>query len=95
MRTVLNKRSRHGSTKPFVPTVGAEFDVEEAPVIEAQTRGILARAIVGLTGIAVAVTGLYGLVTANFVPVEVVWAVVGPLIGAMVTYYFGLRKDTG
>jgi uncharacterized protein YqgC (DUF456 family) len=46
--------------------------------------------------LAAAVAGIYGLVTGNFTPVAAVWAVAGPIIGAVVAYYFGpQRDDTG
>jgi hypothetical protein len=47
-------------------------------------------------GAGVAISGLYGLATGNFLPLETVWAVGGPIVGAIVTYYFGSqRKDSG
>jgi len=95
MRVVRSKRAASSAKGRFTPAVGAEFDVEEAPVIDAKTRGFVARAIVLAVGAALIVAGSYGLVTRNFMPVEVVWAIGGPLIGAVVAYYFGPRKDTG
>jgi len=45
---------------------------------------------------AVAVTGSYGLVTGQYAAIEVVWAIAGPLVGAVVAYYFGVhRRDSG
>jgi hypothetical protein len=73
----------------FQPRVGLEFDLHEVRVLDARSRGFLLRAFtVGACG-AVTVAGIYSLVTGNFVAIEVVWAVAGPMFGAMVTYYFG------
>ena len=78
--------------KPFQPAIGAEFSgVEE---VEAKTRGFLARIIASVTAIGVIATGTYGLITGNYSAVIAVWAVAGPIVGALVTYYFGPRRDT-
>jgi hypothetical protein len=84
--------SRSGrQAKPFQPAIGQDFGtVAEA---EAKTRGFVARFIAGCSGSAIAVTGIYGLVTGNYTAVLAVWAVAGPFIGAVVTYYFGPQKD--
>jgi hypothetical protein len=90
--------SRHGagsrsSAPRFRPRVGRDFELEEVHAIEARTRGFLSRAIaIGAGG---AITGGYGLATGSYLAVEVVWAVAGPMFGALVTYYFGAAgKDT-
>ena len=96
MRTPSNKQFRAGWQKPYQPAIGIEFEVDEAATIEAKTRGFLARYIAMSVGAAVVVTGGYGLLTGSYVAVEVVWAVAGPIIGAIVSHYFGPpRKDTG
>jgi hypothetical protein len=89
-------RSRSRSSKPrFRPRVGRDFELEEVHAIEARTRGFLSRAIAIGAGGAVAITGGYGLATGSYLAVEVVWAVAGPMFGALVTYYFGgAGKDT-
>jgi hypothetical protein len=82
--------------KPYQPAVGTEFEIDEVPTIDAKTRGFLARFIAMSVAIAVAVTGSYGLVTGQYVAIEVVWAIAGPLVGAVVAYYFGAhRRDSG
>jgi hypothetical protein len=88
-----SSRSR-AQGKPFQPAVGREFDVREA---DAKTRGFLARLIALTTVTAVVAAGGYGLITGNFSAVNAVWIVAGPIIGAVVTHYFGRpeRKDTG
>jgi hypothetical protein len=79
-------RSTHGS-KPFQPAVGREFGrVEDA---DAPARDFLTRFIAGAAGLAVSVTGAWGLSTGNYTAVIAVWAIAGPIIGAVVTYYFG------
>ena len=90
------KRSEHfGRThKPFQPLLGSEFGgVDE---VEAKTRGFLARGIAVSAIAAIATTGAYALPTGNVTPLMTTWAVVGPIVGAMVTYYFGpQRYDAG
>ena len=91
-----DRRSRADRKKPYQPAIGTEFVVDEAATIEAKTRGFLARYVAISAGVAVVVTGGYGLLTAHYTAVEVVWAVAGPIIGAIVAYYFGpQRNDTG
>lgn len=86
-------RSRAARAKPFQPAIGRAFEVEE---IEAKTSGFLVRSVALATVTAVGVSGLYGLATYNYMPVAVVWSVAGPIVGAMVTHYFGpQRNDTG
>jgi hypothetical protein len=80
-------------TKPFQPAIGREFDgVHE---VEAKTRGFLARVVASVTAIGVLSTGAYGLVTGNYTAIIGVWAVAGPIVGALMTYYFGPYRDTG
>jgi hypothetical protein len=83
-------KSRSGQRKkPFQPAIGSDFGkVEE---VEAKTRGFLARFIAWTAAIGVAATGGYGLVTGNYMAVIAVWAVAGPIIGAVVSHYFGPR----
>ena len=87
-------RSVRRAQKPYQPAIGEKFDVQEA---DAKTRGFLARSIALATIAAVAITGSYGLYTGKFGPVNAVWIVAGPIIGAVVNHYFGRheRKDTG
>jgi hypothetical protein len=89
-------RTRPPSSKPrFRPRIGQDFDLEEVHVIDARTRGFLSRAIAIGAGGAVVITSGYGLATGSYVALEVVWAVAGPMFGALVTNYFGLAgKDT-
>lgn len=87
-------RSRTSEPR-FRPRIGREFELDAVHVIDARTRGFLSRAIAIGAGGAVAITGGYGLATGSYVAVEVVWAVAGPMLGAMVTHYFGSTgKDT-
>jgi hypothetical protein len=77
--------------KPFQPAPGRDFgNVEET---EAKTRDFLARILAAAAGAAVLVTGILSLVTGDYRTVVAVWAVVGPLVGALVTYYFGLKRN--
>jgi hypothetical protein len=80
--------------KPFQPAIGA--DIGRVEDVEAKTRDFLTRFIVSASGSMVAVTGVYGLITGNYTPIIAIWAIAGPIIGAVVTYYFGpQRNDTG
>jgi hypothetical protein len=80
--------------KPFQPAIGTDFgSVEE---VEAKTRGFLARVFAVTTVAVVGVAGGYGLVTGNYTAAITVWAIAGPIIGAIVSHYFGpQRNDTG
>ncbi|MDB5402673.1 MAG: hypothetical protein QOF70_2697 [Acetobacteraceae bacterium] len=87
-------RSRRSESR-FQPRIGRDFDIEEVHVIDARTRGFLSRAIAVGAGGAIAISGTYGLATGSYIAVEVVWAVAGPMFGALVTHYFGSAgKDT-
>ncbi|MEA2772699.1 MAG: hypothetical protein QOD93_5661 [Acetobacteraceae bacterium] len=87
-------RSRRSESR-FQPRIGRDFDLEEVHVIDARTRGFLSRAIAVGAGGAIAISGTYGLATGSYIAVEVVWAVAGPMFGALVTHYFGSAgKDT-
>jgi hypothetical protein len=80
--------------KPFQPAPGTDYGAVED--LEAKTRGFLARLFAVTAVVVVAVTGGYGLVTGNYIAVLEVWAIAGPIIGAMVNHYFGPpRNDTG
>lgn len=82
------------------PANGREFDVEEIKAKEsyetAQTRNRLAllfsaTALTVLLGI-----GVHGLFTGKFIYLLSIWAVVGPVLGGISSYYFGRgRKDSG
>jgi hypothetical protein len=83
-------RLSHGR-KPFQPAIGRDFGrVEE---VEARTRGFLARTVALAAVSGVAVTGGYGLMVGNFMAVITVWAIAGPIIGAVVAHYFGPRRS--
>jgi len=91
-----NARTRSQASEPrFRPRIGRDFDLEEVHVIDARTRGFLSRAVAIGSFTGIGITGGYGLATGNYVAVEVIWAVAGPMLGAMVTHYFGSAgKDT-
>lgn len=92
----LNKGPKSaGSKKRFQPAIGTDFELHQVASIEAKNRGFVARALIYLSGLAIIVAGGYGLATGNFSAIGGVWAVVGPLIGTVVGYYFGQRQDTG
>ncbi|WP_428486327.1 hypothetical protein [Rhodopila sp.] len=81
-------RSRTSEPR-FQPRIGMDFELHEVHVIDARTRGFLSRVIAVGAGGAVSVTGAYGLATGSYAAVEIVWAVAGPMLGALVTHYFG------
>jgi hypothetical protein len=92
--TPTRKSRSGGRKKPFQPAIGTDIGrVEDA---DAKTRGFLARFLALCIGALVAVTGGYGLITGNYTAVIAVWTIAGPVIGAVVAYYFGpQRNDTG
>ena len=82
------KRPRNSGSR-FQPRIGREFEIENVQIIEARSRGFVGRAVTIGTGVAVATTGAYGLTTGNYIAAEVVWAVAGPMVGVVLTHYFG------
>jgi predicted membrane protein len=52
----------------------------------------VARALAFATSAAIAVTGLQGLITGDTTAISTVWAVTGPIVGALVSYYFGAHR---
>jgi hypothetical protein len=83
---------RSSGRKRYQPAVGAAFDLDEVPTIEAKTRGFLARLIALSAAAAIAVAAANGLMTGHYSALQVVWAVVGPLAGALMTHYFGAYR---
>jgi len=92
----LRSRRARRPAKPFQPAPGKEFELDPVPSIEARTKGFFVRISV-LAGLsALAITGCFGLYFGNFGPIQSVWVVVGPIVGAMINHYFGSpRKDAG
>ena len=86
-----NHRQHTHHRPPFRVRVGSDFDLTDAPTVEARARGFIAKAVVLFVGVAVAVSASHGLLNGNYTALEVVWAVAGPFVGAVVTYYFGMR----
>jgi hypothetical protein len=87
--------SRSGARKkPYQPAIGTDFGTIRE--VEAKTRGFLARVIASTAAMGIVATGAYGLVTSNYTAVITVWAIAGPIIGALVSHYFGpQRNDKG
>ena len=73
---------------------GQRLILEPVEDVDARTRDFLAKFIAVAAGTAVSSTGVYGVAAKDFRPLTTVWAVVGPVIGAVVTYYFGPRRDS-
>jgi hypothetical protein len=80
---------RSSGRKRYQPAVGAGFDLGEMPTIEAKTRGFPARLIALSAAAAIAVAATNGVMTGHYLALQVVWVVVGPLAGALMTHYFG------
>ncbi len=90
--SVTPDQKRARTTKPFQPAIGTDFGpVEE---VEAKTRDFLARVIALGAVVALAISGAYSLIRGNYIVVLEVWSIVGPMIGAVVSYYFGPQRDT-
>jgi hypothetical protein len=82
--------------KPYQPAPGKNFEIDPVPAIEAKTKGFFVRVLVTTALVAVATTGIFGLIYNKFGPLQSTWVVVGPIVGAMVNHYFGSpRKDSG
>jgi len=88
----MNMQSGSGRkrlNKPFQPAPGRDIQIETVPAIEARTKGFFVRAVVPAALSALAVTGGYGILHKEYAPLQGVWVVVGPIVGAMVNHYFG------
>jgi hypothetical protein len=91
----MSPKGPPNSHKPFQPAIGRDdYSIRDAASTEAKTKGFVARAVIVIVALAIAVTGVYGLVTGHWSPVIGVWSIGGPLVGAVVFHYFGgHRKD--
>ncbi len=89
----MEQRQPRRGSKPFQPAIGRDFGSVED--VEARTRGFLARLLASAAAAALAVTGAKSLTEGNYTAVIGCWAIAGPIVGALITYYFGhRRKDT-
>lgn len=90
--SLSSKSSRSGrKAKPFQLVIGKEFEnVEE---VEAKIRGFIAKTLILAAVVGLAFAGFHGFYTGNFVAVAAVWAVAEPVIGAVVSHYFGPERD--
>ena len=82
-------RSNRGG-KPFQPAIGTDFGRVED--LDAKTRGFIARVVALTSAGGVIATGGYALMTGDNKAVITVWAIAGPFVGAVVSYYFGPRR---
>lgn len=83
MRRSSNRPGGSCTGKPYQPTIGTDIEIDDVPAIEAKTRGFLARFVAICVAVAVAVSGVDGLVTGRYAALEIIWAVAGPLVGAV------------
>lgn len=97
MKSLQTKKPSVSSKKPFQPAFGRDdFEVTEPQLVDAKTRGFLAKLVAVMIAVAVGCTGLHGLLTGDYHALTAVWTVAGPIMGAMVAYFFGVhRKDSG
>jgi hypothetical protein len=97
MKRLPAEKSGSRSKKPFQPAIGKDdFEVSEPQLVEAKTRGFLVRLVAVMIAAAVGFTGLHGLLSGDYHALTAVWTVSGPILGAMVAYFFGVhRKDSG
>ncbi len=76
----------------YRPTIGRNIDIEEIVASDtyetSRTRDHLAKVIVwsGTAALAIAALASYG--QHSFAPIAAVWAVLGPVAGGIVSYYF-------
>jgi hypothetical protein len=73
---------------PFQPAIGTDFETEKE-----RNRGFFLRFLAWIGGAVVVATGCYSFVTSNFMAIATVWAVFGPILGAMTSHYFGVAKE--
>lgn len=78
--------------RPYHPRIGSDFEVQDAATVDASTRRFLAQVLTGATVLALSVTAVHGAFSGQFLAIEIVWAVTGPIVGALVTYYFGPQR---
>ncbi len=86
----------HTSPKPFQPAHGRDFDNARATKAETEqarnrTAGHIAYVLIGSILFALAYALVISTRSASYTPLAQVWAVAGPLVGALVAYYF--RRD--
>jgi hypothetical protein len=84
--------ARSSGRKRYQPAVGDAFEIDQVPTIEAKTRGFLARLIALSAAAAIAVAAANGLMSGHYAALEVVWAIAGPLVGALMAHYFGAYR---
>jgi hypothetical protein len=96
-RPTDSKKSSASKKKPFQPAFEKDdFEISEPQLVEAKTRGFLVRLVAVMIAAAVGATGVRGLLTGDYHTLTAVWTVAGPIMGAMVAYFFGVhRKDSG
>ena len=99
-RTSAAPRLPTNRVRKFRPAIGRDFAIEEIRAKEsyetAQTRNRLALLFSSAGWVAIATASVHGLLTGNFSYLLAVWAVCGPIVVGIASYYFGRgRKDSG
>jgi multisubunit Na+/H+ antiporter MnhF subunit len=81
---------RENST--YRPAIGRNIDIEEIVASDtyetSRTRDHLAKVIVWGGAVALAIAALASYGQSSFAPIAAVWAVLGPVAGGIVSYYF-------
>lgn len=96
METAPNVSLRKNKNKSGVPAIGRDFDLTEVTQYEeSKTRNRIALSTVIMTLSMVVVSGTYGMLNSDFVPVATVWSISGPILGGIFGHYFRPRKDSG
>ena len=96
MAVTPSSNSKGAAPNKWLPANGPDYDIVDQSIIDARTRGWIAKVFVGFGVAALVVTGTISLVTGRTMLVLAVWGVVGPLFGAISGYYFRSdRKDSG
>lgn len=85
---------RRTAPRSYQPAIGTDFG--KVVEVEAVTRGFLARIIATTAATGIVFAGGYSFLTGRYTAVITVWAVAGPIIGALMSHYFGpQRSDIG
>ena len=67
----------------------------EAPILDREhsaTRRFISISLVSLFGVSFMICLVYGLATKDFIPLDLVWKIFGPIFWFVLGYYFALNK---
>jgi hypothetical protein len=88
----------HKTSKKKIPGHGRDFDFEMVVRVvgeyeTSRTRDRIAYFVLGCASLAMFVAAIYGFYFGNFGVLKDVWAVVGPITGGIIGYYFHRGRE--